>query len=161
MLFSVTSVSLWLKWKYFLRFPLVNSERLCHNETANLFRDGLWVEKLGTAPGWFRIEENMKRRIILGIVGVLIGFLIYLVIYFLTLQPINTVLGGVIPLLIGIVFFLAGGKPSPKPVDPSAAQSNKRPSYGTFLFFLVVILLGGAFMYAVLGGGLQLLTNLR
>ncbi len=107
----------------------------------------------------------MKRRIILGAVGVLIGYLIYLVIYFLTLEPINAVLGAAIPLVIGAVFFLAGGKPAVQASSVSAAadgtQVRPRPSYSIFIFFLVVILVGGALMVSILGGSLQLLSGLH
>lgn len=107
----------------------------------------------------------MKRRIILGAVGLIIGYLIYLVIYFLTLEPINAVLGAAIPLAIAVVFFLLGGKPavqaSSATAAPDATQVRPRSSYGTFIFFLVVIVVGGALMVSILGGSLQLLSSLR
>ncbi len=107
----------------------------------------------------------MKRRLLFGLVGVLVGYLVYLVIYFLTLEPINAVLGAVVPLVIGLIFFLAGGKPAPKPASAAggvdATQDRPRPSYGIFAFFLVVILVGGAVIYTVMGGSLQLLAGLH
>ena len=50
----------------------------------------------------------MKRPILLGVLGLLVGEGIYLLIYLLTPGPMDYALSGVIALATGIVFFLIG-----------------------------------------------------
>jgi hypothetical protein len=52
--------------------------------------------------------ENMKKPLILGGLGMLIGYFIYLMIDLFSRGPLDKGLGGLIALVVGVIFFFIG-----------------------------------------------------
>jgi ribosomal protein L40E len=55
-----------------------------------------------------RKESSMNKPLILGILGLFVGYFLYLVIWFFSPEPMSQGTGGVIAIVTGVVFFTVG-----------------------------------------------------